>query len=73
MDVQKLIERIPRARVLIGIIIVGILILVIDISVNGLRGTSISTSVIQLTGLLLIIGGSFLAAYMKAICKGDRK
>ncbi len=71
MNIAETVKDIPRTKVLVALVVIGILILVIDISINGLRGTTINTSVAQLVGLGLIVGGSFLATYLKATCKND--
>ncbi len=69
MGIEAVIDNLPRTKVLFGIVIVGVIILIIDMIINGFRGTSINTSLTQIFGLMLIIGGSFLATYLKTTCK----
>lgn len=68
-DITEIVEKIPRTSVLIGIIILGIIIIIIDMMTHSNSGISVDTSMWQIAGILTIISGIVMSTMISKRCK----
>lgn len=69
MDIGEFVENIPRRGMLIGLIILGILVFVIDTTSHGNRmDIQVDMRFTQFLGLITIVIGALAAGYMSRRC-----
>lgn len=70
MEFTEVMEKISRKKVLIGLIVLGILIMIIDIVAhNNKLDIHVNARFTQIMGMCGIIGGIFAAGFMSKQCR----